>query len=109
MYWLLYSPDMTFLDKTLRSAGVPSLDPNASRYTFYGGIIGTLMLNVVIATVIGFWARGAIVWAAPYKLYAALAFWILWKLPEGIVEAIKVANRTAPKCPCCDDGPHRES
>jgi hypothetical protein len=67
-----------------------------------------VLLHLVTVIVVGLWARGALVWTAPYKLYAALAFWVLWQLPSAVVESIKVANRMAPKCPCCNDGPHQE-
>lgn len=97
-----YTRAMNWLDKIYQIAGVPTLDPGASRSALYGGIVAAILLDLTAVTVVGLWARDAIVWTALYKLYAALAFWVLWRIPRGIVESIKVTNRTVPNHTDCD-------
>jgi len=43
---------MSWLDNLFRNAGIPTLDPHASRGTFYGGIMGVVLLHIVIAAVV---------------------------------------------------------
>lgn len=81
-------------DAAFRESGIETkLLPGASRGIFLGFIISGFTLNSIGLGVVAWWARGALVWTDPRRLYAALVFMMLWKSFAIYTDGVKAANK----------------